>query len=66
MSKIKYGVKITVPALDIKRKEVDVVKCASKRFSVWCDSRVTETHALSTPHKNPDMTVPNDKIIVEE
>jgi hypothetical protein len=61
-----YGVKITVPALNIKRKEVDVVKCSPERFRVWCDSRVKENHALTTPHKNADMIVPSEKIIVEQ
>jgi len=56
-------VEVTVPALDITRKEAYMVEKASKRFSVWWTNKgATDTRLKQL---DPDLNVPSEMIIIE-
>jgi len=61
MATYYQNAKVTVPALDIKRNKADVVAGHPKRFHVWWNLSDNTNHEF----KDPDMTVPNQMIILE-
>lgn len=64
MTTIKQNVEVTIPAMDIEEREAQVVKMAPKRFSIWWNDVYIPDYT-STPSSEPDMTVPNEMIIVD-
>jgi hypothetical protein len=57
----KKRVTVTVPELDIEQKDAFLVKEAPARFSVWWEPAT----GSMTKHTDPDISVPNEMIIVE-
>lgn len=64
MTSVKENVQVTIPAMDIEEREAQVVKMASIRFSIWWNNTHIPEYT-NTPNSDPDMTVPNEMIIVE-
>jgi len=60
-------VDVTIPALDIKQRNADVVSKAPKRFKVWwSDEGMHCFDGRYQTYKEPDIDVPNEKIIIEK
>jgi hypothetical protein len=64
MVTIRENVKVTIPAMDIEQKHAEVIKAAPARYSVWWSNAHIPSHKNS-PSNEPDITVPNEMIIVE-
>jgi len=54
---------VTIPELDIKRKEAQLVKMASKRFRVWWGGLDQLFHYQM---QDCDVSVPNGMVIVQD
>lgn len=61
---LKEHVKVTVPELNIQRKEAAAVVISSGRYAIWWDTVHIPPHS-NTPENEEDMLVPSDMAIVE-
>jgi hypothetical protein len=59
---VKYA-EVTIPALNIERRQAKLVEKAPKRFNIWWNSHYDDKNQIM--YTDEDVNVPNEMVIIE-